>query len=538
MKKQPPAQKAVIYARYSSHSQTEQSIEGQLHDCHAWAEQNNVTVIAEYIDRALTGTKDQRPDFQRMIRDAERQQFSIVLVWKLDRFARNRYDSATYKARLKKFGVKVVSVKEAISDAPEGIILEGLLESMAEYYSANLSQNIRRGQRESIAKGYYPGGPVAFGYKVQDRRIVPDPKLVPVVRDIFEKYAAGVPKKTIIDDLTARGIRLRTGARMSYSSFSHIMSNTTYIGEYVYSGQVVPGVVTEAIIDRDLFDRVQDRLQVNARVRHGKEVTRESFLLTGKIWCGLCGATMAANSGTSKSGVVHNYYCCRNHKQHRTCPHTNERREELEDFIVRNTLDYVLTPTCSAQIASAVVAEYHREFSESRADDLDRAIKQLDVESEKLVDALIEAPKAAHPKIYARMETIDAQKAELDAELSRLRIASRIDITEAEVRAWLKTFTNGNPSDPDFRQRLVDVFINSIYVYLDRIIIFYNIKKSEQPVAYSDLPPASTPDIPKDKQVFELVTKKWSACAMIRTPKYIFVNGIFGCIFYPPTGSD
>lgn len=147
---------AVIYARYSSHSQTEQSIEGQLHDCYAYAEKNRYRVIGEYIDRALTGTKDDRPDFQRMIKDAEKHQFQIVLVWKLDRFARNRYDSAMYKRILKKHGVRVVSVMENITESPEGIILEGMLEALAEYYSANLSENIRRGQQESIKKGFSP----------------------------------------------------------------------------------------------------------------------------------------------------------------------------------------------------------------------------------------------------------------------------------------------------------------------------------------------------------------------------------------------
>ena len=127
---------AVIYARYSSHGQTEQSIEGQLHDNYAWAEQQGITVIGEYIDRALTGTKDQRPDFQRMIADAAKRQFELVIVWKLDRFARNRYDSAIYKARLKKYGVKVLSVKENITDSPEGIILEGLLESIPRHLCA------------------------------------------------------------------------------------------------------------------------------------------------------------------------------------------------------------------------------------------------------------------------------------------------------------------------------------------------------------------------------------------------------------------
>ena len=154
---------AVIYARYSSHSQTEQSIEGQLHDSYAYAEKCGYRVIGEYIDRALTGKSDDRPDFQRMIRDAEKHQFQVVIVWKLDRFARNRYDSAIYKARLKKYGVRVISVMENITDSPEGIILEGMLEALAEYYSANLSENIRRGQQESIKKGWFPGGPPPMG---------------------------------------------------------------------------------------------------------------------------------------------------------------------------------------------------------------------------------------------------------------------------------------------------------------------------------------------------------------------------------------
>ena len=154
---------AVIYARYSSHSQTEQSIEGQLHDGYAYAEKCGYRVVGEYIDRALTGKTDDRPDFQRMIKDAEKRLFQVVIVWKLDRFARNRYDSAMYKRILKKHGVRVVSVMENITDTPEGIILEGMLEALAEYYSANLSENIKRGQQESIKKGWFPGGPPPMG---------------------------------------------------------------------------------------------------------------------------------------------------------------------------------------------------------------------------------------------------------------------------------------------------------------------------------------------------------------------------------------
>ncbi len=127
--------RVVIYARFSSHSQTEQSIEGQLRECYDFARRNDYLVIAEYIDRALTGTTDKRPEFLRMIEDSKKKNFDYVLVYQLDRFARNRYDSANYKAKLKKNGVRVLSAKENITEDASGILVEGMLESMAEYYS-------------------------------------------------------------------------------------------------------------------------------------------------------------------------------------------------------------------------------------------------------------------------------------------------------------------------------------------------------------------------------------------------------------------
>ena len=137
------ALKAVNYARYSSHAQTEQSIEGQLRDCYEYAKSNNLNVVAEYIDRATTGTNDNRAEFQRIIKDSDKQLFDTVICYKIDRFSRNKYDSVVYKTRLKKNGVKIHYSRENIPDGPEGIILESLLEGMAEFYSAELSQKIR-----------------------------------------------------------------------------------------------------------------------------------------------------------------------------------------------------------------------------------------------------------------------------------------------------------------------------------------------------------------------------------------------------------
>ncbi len=494
MKKTRPAQKndpkagespkAVIYARYSSHGQTEQSIEGQLHDNHAWAKQNNITVIGEYIDRAVTGTKDARPDFQRMIEDAAKKQFEMIIVWKLDRFARNRYDSAIYKAKLKKYGVRVVSAKENITDAPEGIILEGLLESMAEYYSANLSQNVKRGIRESAAKGNFCGGLIPYGYKVVDKKLVPDEKKAPVIRYVFEEYAKGASKKEIIDELNRRGVRNRNGNPLTYTSFQHAMHLTTYIGEHVFKGQILQGCATP-IITREVFDKVQERLSEVAHAPAAAKA-RVPYLLQGKIYCGICGAPMFGESGKSHTGAIHSYYSCYTRKRRHACGKKNERREQLETFIIQQTMEYILTPSRMKRIAKAVVDEYNTEFSSSRVEEIEKAISRIGKEQEKLVDALIDAPKVAHRKIYERIELLEAQKQEFEVDATKLRVAMNLRLTQAEVIAWLNTFRDGDPENEEFRRRLVDVFLNSVYAYEDRIIVFYNIRGGKQ-VSFKDL---------------------------------------------------
>ena len=292
---------AVIYARYSSHSQTEQSIEGQLRDAYEFAKREGYTVVGEYIDRAQSGTKDTRRDFQRMIADAPKKQFQTVIVWKLDRFARNRYDSAIYKAKLKKYGVRVVSVMERIQDNPEGIILEGMLESMAEYYSANLAVNIKRGQRESVAKGRFCGGAIPYGYKSVDGHLIEDEKTAPIIREVFSRYASGDSMKDIIDDLNKRGVKSSSGGELTYTTFSRALLNRAYIGEYSYNGEVVP--CADALIDVDTFAKVQEKVAARRRAPAAGKAKVE-YLLQGKCFCGHCGGHMIGESGRGRHGAT------------------------------------------------------------------------------------------------------------------------------------------------------------------------------------------------------------------------------------------
>jgi DNA invertase Pin-like site-specific DNA recombinase len=185
---------AVIYARYSSDKQTEQSIEGQLHVCREYAERNDIVIVDTYIDRAMSGTNDNRADFQRMIKDSSKRAWDLVLVYKLDRFSRNKYETAMHKKTLKDNGIKLISAMENIPDTPEGIILESLLEGMAEYYSAELSQKVTRGMRETRAKGKFTGGTVPYGYKVIDQKLYINDDEAEIVRNIYEQYANGICK--------------------------------------------------------------------------------------------------------------------------------------------------------------------------------------------------------------------------------------------------------------------------------------------------------------------------------------------------------
>jgi DNA invertase Pin-like site-specific DNA recombinase len=277
--------KAVIYARYSSDSQREESIEGQIRECTAFAEKNGITVLRHYIDRAFSAKTDNRPEFQNMIKDSSKKLFDMIIVWKLDRFARNRYDSARYKAALKKNGVKVVSATEVISEGAEGIILESVLEGYAEYYSADLSEKVIRGMTDNALKCKYNGGTLPVGYLIDDEQFFQiDSLTAPFVLDAFKRYDEGATMTQIRDWLNERGLKNTRGQRMTYNSVQHLLKNRRYMGEYAYRDIVVPDGIP-AIVPKDLFERVQEKLAKNkkAPARHKAE---DDYLLTTKLFCG------------------------------------------------------------------------------------------------------------------------------------------------------------------------------------------------------------------------------------------------------------
>ena len=252
--------KGVIYARYSSDNQREESIEGQLRECKEYAERNDITILGTYIDRALSAKTDNRPEFQHMIKESAKGLFDVVLVWKLDRFARNRYDSARYKNLLKKNGVKVISARENISEGSEGIILEAMLEGYAEYYSAELSEKVIRGLTDNALKCKYNGGTVPMGYYIDEQQYYQiDPKTAPVVLEMFTKYSEGATMQELVNLLNSRGMRSIRGGKITLNIMNHLLKNRRYMGEYSYRDVVKENGIP-AIVPKELFERVQERL--------------------------------------------------------------------------------------------------------------------------------------------------------------------------------------------------------------------------------------------------------------------------------------
>ena len=226
---------AVVYARYSSHRQGEQSIEGQLAEAQKYAAAHGLTIIHEYCDRAQTGRNDNREQFQLMLADASKHAFDHLIVWKTDRIGRNKEEIALNKYHLKKNGVKIHYIAEMIPDTPEGIILEAVIEGMAAYYSEQLSQNIRRGQRASAAKAQSTGGNRPLGYKTgADKKFVIDPETAPTVKLVFDLYAQGKTIAQIIRILNEKGLRTLRGHPFTNNSLRTMLKNEKYIGIYTY----------------------------------------------------------------------------------------------------------------------------------------------------------------------------------------------------------------------------------------------------------------------------------------------------------------
>lgn len=474
---------AVIYARFSSDRQREESIEGQLRECKEYAQRNGIRVIDSYIDRALSASKEteKRLDFQRMIRDSGRHLFDTVLVWKLDRFARNRYDSAHYKNILKKNGVRVVSATEHITEGPEGIILESMLEGMAEYYSAELSEKIHRGQKDNALKGRNNGGRIPLGYKLgADKRLEIDPATAPIVQEIFKRYAEGETIREIVNDLNARGLKTSRGCKFAYPSFNTLLQNRKYIGEYKYQDVVIPGGVP-ALVDEDTFERVQARMAKNKQAPATAKA-KESYLLTTKLFCGECGKVMFGESGAGTGGKVYRYYKCASAKKKAGCHKRAVKKEWIENLVVDQTMALVMNAPLMERITDRLLAMQGQESFDLKL--LQKQLKEADKGIENMLNAIQMGIITASTK--QRLADLEEQKSQLEQQILMEKIKNPA-LSREQIKFFLDQYKKTDTTDEVQRQRLIDCFVNAVFVYDDRIVLTFNYKDGTKTITLDDV---------------------------------------------------
>lgn len=467
------ASNAVIYARYSpGHDQSENSIDFQLRAGREYCERCGYTIVGEYIDRSKSGTTDDRENFQRMILDSHSQQFAFVVVYRFDRFARNRYDASIYKKQLESRGVRVLSTEEYTGMGDEAVILESIYDAMAESYSRRLSKITRLGMRETAAKGLWTGGNVPLGYRVEDQRLFIDDRTAPAVRLMFEQYASGKTKTQIANELNAAGYKTKKGNPFTCANFTTILTNKMYYGDYSM-GDIERSC--PAIISKELFDRVQSLLESNKRC-FGRKVSETFFALGGKAFCGYCGSALIGDCGTSRTGERHHYYSCGKRKRSHTCKKRSEAKGNLEFLVCQATVGYVLSPGRIEEIARRVVAKDQAERASGELDALEKRVKTLNQEIDVIVEALIKTDSAAAIKrINEKLETLEKQLAAAQAELTHLRVLRDAPLKEEGICQYLASFCNGNLEDEDYRRRLINMLVNCVYVFDDKLVIYFNL---------------------------------------------------------------
>jgi len=499
--------KVALYVRVSSERQDiDLSITAQLKALRKYASLNGHTVTKEYVDEAESGRSIDRPGFQNMIAAARQKvsPFEAILVWKLSRFARNREDSIIYKSLLRKHGIQVISINEPVEDTPSGKLLEGIIEVIDEFYSANLSQDVLRGLRENASRGFYNGGRPPYGYvlmKVKDgatsrTKLEPHPGTAPITQCIFRECLAGKGLKAIARSLNADGISSRTGKKWGATSIEKILHNETYTGTMVWGkrtknpSRIGNGTVLlrtdnawPALVDRATFAQAQARLASRSpKVIHPKEVD-SPYLLSGIVRCGICGAAMVGQG----SGHRYHYYMCGNarRKGREVCPSPILPRDKVEGFVIDRIKSHILTEDNLEELVRLTNEELCQSYSENRdrLELIQAQIEEMDSRLSKLYDA-IETGDFEGTELAPRLRALSQKKEELlqaktDAE-EILRCKS-VDMADPQV---VKDYAD------DLRNLLAKSSITEQRSFLKSFVERIEVDESEARVYYTiPMPP-------------------------------------------------
>lgn len=458
--------KGVIYARFSSHAQKEESIEQQVEECEAFAKSNGIKIVEVYADKAVSGRTDKRAAFQRMMKDAEKKKFEVIVAYKSNRIARNMLNALQYEEKLSKLGIETFYAKEEYGNTPSGRFALRMMMSMNQFYSENLAEDIKRGLKDNAQKGKVNGA-IPLGYKKgEDGRFAVDEEKAALVREIYRRTKDGEKFADIASDLNARGLRTKTGSLWNKNSFHHLLTNDAYTGIYRHSGIVLKDAIPP-IISKAEFEEMQDLLHTK-RNPIGRHRDNMDYLLTGKIFCGLCGSPMVGTSATSHTGDKHFYYSCKG-RQKKSCTKENVKKDYIEGEVCRITKEEFLTDEVIQWVAKAFMELQKEAEGES---DLPLLRDQL-AAAEKALGNLV---KALSEGLSSR--TVSQEVERLEKEVDKLRRQIRKEeenpkITEEEVIIVLESFRNGDLDDPKYRKFIIGSFVEKVILWDDEIEVDY-----------------------------------------------------------------
>ncbi len=466
--------RAVAYARFSSNNQRDESIDAQLRAIREYCEREDIQLVEIYTDEAQSATTDMRDDFKNMIDDvfAGKLDIDIVLVHKFNRFARNKYDSAIYKKRLRDIGIKVVSVTQPIDDSPEGRILESLIEAMDQYYSENLALEVKKGMLENALKGKHTGGGKLLGLSVDEEGYYYPDENAHIIKRIFREFADGVPKTQIVARLNEEGYRNQYGRRFSTRTLYDLLQNEKYVGNFVYHHTQtetirLDGIIKNPIVEPELWEEVQRIRQERNKPRYRKR----KYIMTGKLRCGVCGFTYCGHGAKKKNkkGEVAAYYKCAGKTKHKnSCDNPSLNKDYYEKLIVDTITENVLTDNAIDSIAKQVLLNLEREKKTPQVptEKLNKQLNKVKDQQAKLMELYINGGIEMNI-LEDKNKDLKAEKKRLEDQIEKNKYLERAETLEIEeIRLFLKDFRHSvSNTDAEYAQILVNTFVDKITVY-------------------------------------------------------------------------
>lgn len=478
MKTKKPAQKreniiGVNYCRYSSHSQRDASIEQQMAAAQAYAAANGITIIETYADRAITGRTDDRHEFQRMLRDAERGKFECVIAWKSDRLGRNMLQAMQNEARLNAYGVICVYVEENFDDSAAGRFALRNMMNVNQFYSESMAENVTRGMRYNAENCMVTNGQLPFGYKVDSSlHYELDHPKDDIVREIFTRIANGEPIIDIYTDLNNRNILTGRGKPWTKSGFHRLLHNERYKGIYIYDDIRIENGIPRIVSD-ELFDKVQKVLKMKKNPS-GRHRSTAEYLLTGKLFCGYCKSPMTGMSGKSKTGDIHYYYACAYKRANgaASCKKKTVRKDKIEFEIASKIKQRLNDPEVQEWFIDRLMERqerYHRipelEILKSRQAEVNTSIKNL-------LTAIEAGIVTSSTK--SRLEELEAENATLSENIRVLNELKNKHFTREQILNWFNSLQNGKIEDKQYQKQIFQLFLKKAYLYDDKITIVFD----------------------------------------------------------------